>query len=400
MFLDNLFEPIVDNAGRNALKNYQYKSNIYSFLDTKVGTPFWEYVVTFVPMSIAPNTITFVATLTFLMSFLIFQYYVGGLEGCAPSWVYYNLSICLFIYQTLDAIDGKQARRTKSSSPLGQLFDHGNDAFATTPMVVAGLGCAQFGHSWLCLSTLLAGYVVFYMLNYRARHVGYMNFGYFSVTEAQVMGMIIYGITGLFGCNIWLISFGHIYHNKIIIDLRTITTFFMIMIALYTSFGEWKEVEKYYKKTRTPDGGRYIELIQLSTFIIFCVSWNLNDVFSKYPRTFIWTLCLIFSGLIHRLIIADVTRMKTKWFHNLLVPLPIVTILSLLEYNGFNMLSFVGKWIGIKQLNITHPLIVYGLFTYIVIAWSVFCIRVINEITETLNVQLFAINKPNRNTHN
>lgn len=27
-----------------------------------------------------------------------------------------------------DCIDGKQARRTRSSSPLGQLFDHGCDA--------------------------------------------------------------------------------------------------------------------------------------------------------------------------------------------------------------------------------------------------------------------------------
>jgi hypothetical protein len=29
------------------------------------------------------------------------------------------------MYQTLDALDGKQARRTKTSSPLGELFDHG-----------------------------------------------------------------------------------------------------------------------------------------------------------------------------------------------------------------------------------------------------------------------------------
>lgn len=28
--------------------------------------------------------------------------------------------------QTFDAVDGKQARRTNSSSPLGELFDHGN----------------------------------------------------------------------------------------------------------------------------------------------------------------------------------------------------------------------------------------------------------------------------------
>lgn len=31
----------------------------------------------------------------------------------------------VFFYLHLDCLDGKQARRTKSSSPLGQLFDHG-----------------------------------------------------------------------------------------------------------------------------------------------------------------------------------------------------------------------------------------------------------------------------------
>lgn len=31
----------------------------------------------------------------------------------------------------LDGCDGKQARRTQSSSPLGELFDHGLDSWAT-----------------------------------------------------------------------------------------------------------------------------------------------------------------------------------------------------------------------------------------------------------------------------
>lgn len=36
-----------------------------------------------------------------------------------------HASLCLL----QDCMDGKQARRTGSSSPLGQLFDHGCDAF-------------------------------------------------------------------------------------------------------------------------------------------------------------------------------------------------------------------------------------------------------------------------------
>ena len=37
----------------------------------------------------------------------------------------------LFIYQSLDAIDGKQARRTSTSTPLGELLDHGCDSLST-----------------------------------------------------------------------------------------------------------------------------------------------------------------------------------------------------------------------------------------------------------------------------
>lgn len=49
----------------------------------------------------------------------------------APLWAYVACACGLFIYQSLDAIDGKQARRTNSSSPLGELFDHGCDSLST-----------------------------------------------------------------------------------------------------------------------------------------------------------------------------------------------------------------------------------------------------------------------------
>lgn len=41
-------------------------------------------------------------------------------------------AINLFIAYTLDGIDGKQARRTGTSTPLGELFDHGLDSYSTT----------------------------------------------------------------------------------------------------------------------------------------------------------------------------------------------------------------------------------------------------------------------------
>ncbi len=52
-----------------------------------------------------------------------------------PGWAFLLAAVGLFVYQGLDAIDGKQARRTGSASPLGELFDHGCDS------------CSQGSHS-------------------------------------------------------------------------------------------------------------------------------------------------------------------------------------------------------------------------------------------------------------
>ena len=59
----------------------------------------------------------------------------------APRWAYITCAAGFFIYQSLDAIDGKQARRTGTSSPLGELFDHGCDAISMQ-LVMVSVVCA------------------------------------------------------------------------------------------------------------------------------------------------------------------------------------------------------------------------------------------------------------------
>ena len=59
--------------------------------------------------------------------------------------MYFNLAGSLFVYQTMDAIDGKQARRTGTGSPLGELFDHGLDCIANAFFLPSMLMCLQAG---------------------------------------------------------------------------------------------------------------------------------------------------------------------------------------------------------------------------------------------------------------
>lgn len=64
----------------------------------------------------------------------------------APRWSCALCALGLFIYQSLDAIDGKQARRTNSSNPLGELFDHGCDSISTVFVALSACIAVQLGH--------------------------------------------------------------------------------------------------------------------------------------------------------------------------------------------------------------------------------------------------------------
>ena len=71
-----------------------------------------------------------------------------------PPWVYASWSVGLFLYQTFDAVDGTQARRTHQSGPLGELFDHGVDACNTVLEVLLFAAAVNLGQSWYTVLTL------------------------------------------------------------------------------------------------------------------------------------------------------------------------------------------------------------------------------------------------------
>lgn len=92
--------------------------------------------MSWVPLWVAPNLITLVGWLFVIASYINMLFYDYTFRENIPSYCFFFAAFCSLFYSTLDAIDGKQARRTKSSSPLGQLFDHGCDSFSLTFFVL------------------------------------------------------------------------------------------------------------------------------------------------------------------------------------------------------------------------------------------------------------------------
>jgi len=111
-----------------AARSYKYSGTDDSILCKLFLRRFWNWAINFVPMSIAPNLITLIGFAFEVSSFILSFIISDGLQKTLPGWVCVWNGISLFIYQTLDNLDGRQARRTSSSSALGQFFDHGCDA--------------------------------------------------------------------------------------------------------------------------------------------------------------------------------------------------------------------------------------------------------------------------------
>ena len=90
-----------------------------------------------VPSYIAPNTLTLLGFANTLLPLTVLFATCGcDLYGYVPQWFMFLQAICYFFYRMLDEMDGKQARATTNSSPLGLIFDHGCDCFTTGFQVI------------------------------------------------------------------------------------------------------------------------------------------------------------------------------------------------------------------------------------------------------------------------
>jgi ethanolaminephosphotransferase len=132
---------VLSQDGITQIAHHKYKAGHYTYLDEFLN-PFWTFCTEiFLPMSMAPNMVTTLGGFCCFLSYMATWYYLpqfeivvadneddgGEKDWRVPALLLIGNGLTSILYYTLDCMDGKQARRTGTSSPLGQLFDHGID---------------------------------------------------------------------------------------------------------------------------------------------------------------------------------------------------------------------------------------------------------------------------------
>ena len=325
------------------LPNYQYNGADLSLLYKHVLSPLAGWCVDHAtPTWLAPNAITLIGLCWMITSYCVVWYYCPGLyeantdmnsDYAVPSVIFLLNGCAMLIYQTLDNMDGKQARKTGSSSPLGLLFDHGCDAinsiFGSANWIAAmGLlpgnvnvilgeaaGSENVQHNSL-LSELLGGdaiiaaalilapMVAFFITTWEHYFTGKLVLPPFNgPSEGLVMGASLMFISFIYGPMIWqqtnltdsviaflgekeITTFSALEGRVRNLDLIVLTS---ILALAQEVFGKVLLVVPSY-------GKEAIRVLLPHVVFVICTIYTLifdSTIFLRIPRT----ICHLISGI-------------------------------------------------------------------------------------------------------
>jgi len=405
------------------------------------------------PVWLAPNVITVTALALVCITHVILAQYMPGLTVSIdpetnqalqpPCWVFVLTGAMLFVYQFLDNLDGHQARRTKTSSPLGLLMDHGCDAFNCIVGSISVSTSVCAGASWKSWTVLITAVIVFFMNTWEEYYRGALVLPIINgPNEGILIAIAIYMLTAVVGPQWWIhnsvvipqaslpyvlqrdvlsswytqmldmLRLPHEYHDRLIravyigetgdmsVLYNTLAVGLVVFSALVTISGNFVQVYRAVRDPQAPHGkygsGWFLRhcpflhaltrLLPLAVISVIAHIWFFNSpsrVYEKHPRLFCWTIGLLYTKLAIHLMIAHLCSVEFHPFRRTLVP-----FLYLAAHIGFS--TFLNG--GIVPL-VDEELMLYEFFALAVCTFFHLVINAVADTAHELHVPIFTVPK-------
>lgn len=189
---------------RRSLAQYKYSGGDSSLLYKYILSPLADHSVSYIPLWVAPNVITALGLAANTFGAAINLYINPNLENNAPRWLFLVTAMTLFMYQNLDNMDGKQARRTGSSSPLGLMMDHGCDSISLTLLTISMSSCFGVGWKMLSIYCFVFEFLSFFIETWEEVYTGSMVLPIInSATDGIAILITCNLISAYYGSYIW-----------------------------------------------------------------------------------------------------------------------------------------------------------------------------------------------------
>ncbi|KAF9959211.1 hypothetical protein BGZ70_008941 [Mortierella alpina] len=381
---------------RQNLSKYKYSGVDESLLSKYVLGPYWTKLVTFFPLSMAPNTITGLGFLCVVANLMTMFYFTPDMTGVCPSWAYYSFGVGLFVYQSLDAIDGKQARRTGTSGPLGELFDHGCDALNTSLEVILAANAMQLNQSWWTVLSHFLTLGNFYLSTWEEYHTGTLYLSAFSgPVEGILLIVVLYLVTGFAGAQIWVRTLREtaglsadflpmipdIQLNHFLVAFGTIGLVGNILTA-------FQHVIKARKDKKLPVAPALLGVMPFMGMSVVAYFWldASPHIVTQCMVPWILYIGLSFGYTVGLMITAHVTHQHFPLFN--------ISFLPLL----FGAVNANLPAIGLERLFGSHveDIYLWSCLAFSAAAYAHFAINVVNDLCDYFDIWCFTIKHPKK----
>lgn len=300
------------------------------------------------------------------------------------------------MYQTMDNADGKQARRTGTSSGLGELFDHGIDSLNCTlgsllETAAMGLGCSHAG-----VVTALCPCLPMFFSTWETYHTHTLFLGVINgPTEGLLIACSIMIMSGIWGPGIWTQPMSGLFANYLpgLAAMLGETTFRDIWIALILGSLVFTQIPfcvlnvvRARQAKGLPVAPVFLEWIPITVFSLSVVLWLWSPYSSLMRDNHLLLVCLtlsfVFGRMTTKMILAHLTRQPFPFWTVMLWPLVGGAALANLPRIGLPQIS--------AQLELYY---LYAYFLFAAVVYFRWAWLVVTSICNYLGINALTIPK-------
>lgn len=318
------------------LKSYKYSSVDKSLISRYILKHYWNAFVELLPLWLAPNMVTLIGFFFILLNVIFLAIFIPDLMGPGPSWVYYSFAFGLWMYSTMDNVDGKQARRTGTSSGLGELFDHGIDSLNCTLASLCETAAMGLGTSKIGVFTALVPCLPMFFSTWETYHTHTLYLGIFNgPTEGLILACTLMVLSGYYGPVIWTERFVDLIGYEIYLGnyklfgnscFRDIWVP-IILVSLFVAHLPFCVINviKARRRDKLPVLPVFLEWTPIIVFTLAIGAWLYSPYSTLMPENHLVLFCLtmsfVFGRMTTKIILAHLTRQPFPYWTVMLSPL-------------------------------------------------------------------------------
>jgi ethanolaminephosphotransferase len=269
------------------------------------------------------------------------------------------------MYQTFDNVDGKQARRTGTSSGLGELFDHGIDSLNCTLASLLETAAMGLGTSKSGVFTALCPCLPMFFSTWETYHTHTLYLGVINgPTEGLLLACTFMVISGYYGPGIWteplaklvgprislLGSFGVTDEVLEALSIRDLWVTVIVLSLLFTHIPFCiYHVVRARRAKGLPVAPVFLEWTPMAVFTLSIGAWLYSPHSTIRAENHLVLFCIIMSFVFGRMttkmILAHLTRQPFPYWTVMLWPLVGGAVLGNLPRFGFPAVSAEAEYV-------------------------------------------------------